>query len=111
LYPSFRIGLFFTSIILEFLLWVFFTKGDLSQLLAVLSMFCPSMALPPALFCAVTGIYPLMERKGYHYYEIYKRSLGEALISTDESHLKIVGWLQSILIAVIIGVSLVYVVW
>jgi hypothetical protein len=105
----FQLAWFFISVILGIVLWAFLARGDLSQGLAVLSIFYLSMALPPALFSAFTGIYPVMTRKGYDYYEHYKSSLRQTALPTDESHLKLVGWLQSILVAVIIGVSLIHI--
>jgi hypothetical protein len=100
---------FFINVIFVILLWVFFAKGDLSQILAVLSIFFPSISLPSAIMSAITGVYPALERKGYFYYENYKSSSEQIFVATDGPQLKTVGWLQFILITVLIGVSLVYV--
>ena len=56
------------SIILGILMWAFFAKGNLSQVLAVLSICYASIVLPMALFSALTGVYPeLISLKGYYY--------------------------------------------
>jgi hypothetical protein len=105
----FQVAWFFISVILGVLLWASFAKGNLSQVFAVLSMFYPSMAFPPALFSAVTGIYPVLTRRGYDYFKHSKNLLRQTAIPTHGPHLKLVGWLQSILLPVITGVSLLHI--
>jgi hypothetical protein len=102
-------GWFFISIVLGALMWMFFAKGNISRVLAVLSVFHASIALPIAVFSALTGIYPkYISLKGYYYYEHSESHLGQEPLSSNRQPLKTMGWLQVIFLAVTIGISSVY---
>jgi hypothetical protein len=100
---------FFISLILGILIWAFLARRGLPHGLAILAMFYSSIALFPAFFSAVTGVYLVTDRKGYYCYEHYKAALPQPPVSSDSQLLKNVGRLQFILILAMNGVSLVYI--
>jgi len=111
LFHFFQLGWMVISACVYVLMVAFFAADNRSYELAALSMFFASVALPPALFSALTGVYPEISRKGYHYYERHSNSSEQAPTLANHPHLKTMGWIQFVFLAVVISVSAVCILW
>jgi hypothetical protein len=85
--------------------WSLLTTHGYSHRFAFLALFVSLITIPTALYSGFTGIYPERSRFGYNYFQQYKIPGKQFLMSSKYSELKMVGWVQSILLIGIVGVS------
>jgi hypothetical protein len=93
---------------LGFFIWQWMVATNYPHRFVLLALVFASITIPLALFSGLTGIYPIRTRSGYYYYIRYKDPAKQFLMSSKYPELKIVGWVQFILLISIIVISSVY---
>lgn len=89
--------------------WSLLARDGYSDKFSLMAMFLALIFMPIALYSGFTGIYPERTRVGYYYFQHYKDPAKQLLMSSQLPELKLVGWVQFVLLIGIVAISAGYV--
>ena len=91
--------------------WSLLAADNYSHGFSLIAMFLALITMPIALYSGLTGIYPERNSIGYYYFQQYKDPAKQFLMSSKYSELKVLGWVQFVLLVSIAGIAAGYVFW